>query len=40
MGIGQRIGSIWGRRAELFGGVVLILIGLNILRPALRAHGF
>lgn len=40
MGIGQRIGTIWGRRAELFGGVVLILIGLNILRPALRALGF
>jgi putative Mn2+ efflux pump MntP len=37
MGIGQRIGAMWGRRAELFGGAVLILIGLNILRPALRA---
>lgn len=37
MGIGQRIGAIWGRRCELLGGVVLILIGLNILRPALRA---
>jgi putative Mn2+ efflux pump MntP len=40
MGIGQRIGTIWGRRAELFGGVVLILIGLNILRPALRGLRF
>jgi putative Mn2+ efflux pump MntP len=40
MGIGQRIGTLWGRRAELLGGVVLILIGLNILRPALRALGF
>jgi putative Mn2+ efflux pump MntP len=39
MGIGQRIGILWGRRAELFGGVVLILIGLNVLRPALRALG-
>jgi manganese efflux pump family protein len=36
MGIGQRIGAIWGRRAELLGGLVLIGIGLNILRPALR----
>ena len=36
MGIGQRIGAIWGRRAELLGGVVLILVGLNLLRPALR----
>lgn len=40
MGIGQRIGAIWGRRAELFGGIVLILIGLNILRPALRTLHF
>jgi putative Mn2+ efflux pump MntP len=40
MGIGQRIGTIWGRRAELLGGVVLILIGLNILRPALRGIHF
>lgn len=40
MGIGQRIGTIWGRRAKLFGGLVLILIGLNILRPALWALFF
>jgi putative Mn2+ efflux pump MntP len=40
MGIGQRIGTVWGRRAELVGGVVLILIGLNILRPALRGLWF
>jgi putative Mn2+ efflux pump MntP len=40
MGIGQKIGAIWGRRAKLFGGLVLILIGLNILRPALRALFF
>jgi putative Mn2+ efflux pump MntP len=40
MGIGQRIGTIWGRRAELAGGIVLILIGLNVLRPALRGLGF
>ena len=37
MGIGQRIGAVWGRRAELFGGIVLISIGLIILWPALRA---
>jgi putative Mn2+ efflux pump MntP len=40
MGVGQRIGTVWGRRAELFGGLVLIGIGLNILRPALRALRF
>jgi putative Mn2+ efflux pump MntP len=37
MEIGQKIGQIWGRRCEFFGGLVLIAIGLNILRPALRA---
>jgi putative Mn2+ efflux pump MntP len=37
MGIGQRIGAVWGRRAELFGGIVLISIGLIILWPAVRA---
>ena len=36
MVIGQRIGTAWGRRAELAGGIVLILIGLNVLRPALQ----
>jgi putative Mn2+ efflux pump MntP len=40
MVIGQRIGTVWGRRAELAGGIVLILIGLNFLRPALRGLGF
>jgi putative Mn2+ efflux pump MntP len=40
MGIGQKIGTIWGRRAELFGGFVLICIGLNILWPTLRALWF
>jgi putative Mn2+ efflux pump MntP len=35
LGIGQKIGAIWGRRSELFGGIVLILIGLYFLRPAL-----
>jgi putative Mn2+ efflux pump MntP len=36
MGIGQRIGAIWGRRAELCGGLVLIGIGLKILWPVLQ----
>jgi putative Mn2+ efflux pump MntP len=40
MGIGKRIGAVWGKRAELVGGVVLILIGVNLLRPALRGAGF
>jgi putative Mn2+ efflux pump MntP len=40
MGIGQRIGSVWGRRCELFGGLILIAMGLNIVRPALRALRF
>jgi putative Mn2+ efflux pump MntP len=40
MGIGQKIGALWGRRCELFGGFVLISTGLNILRPALRALCF
>jgi putative Mn2+ efflux pump MntP len=35
MGIGQKIGAIWGRRCELFGGIILIFIGLYFLRPAL-----
>jgi putative Mn2+ efflux pump MntP len=36
MGIGQRIGILWGRRAELCGGLVLIGIGVKILWPALQ----
>jgi putative Mn2+ efflux pump MntP len=40
MGIGQRIGASWGRRAMLIGGLILILIGLNMVRPALRALWF
>jgi putative Mn2+ efflux pump MntP len=40
MVVGQRIGTAWGRRAEVAGGIVLILIGLNFLRPALRGLGF
>ncbi len=37
MGIGERIGVLWGRRAELVGGLVLILIGMKILWPTLLA---
>jgi putative Mn2+ efflux pump MntP len=37
MGIGQRIGTRWGRRAELCGGLLLIGIGLKIVWPALQA---
>ena len=40
MEIGQKVGAIWGRRCELFGGVVLILIGIYFLRPALQALRF
>jgi putative Mn2+ efflux pump MntP len=40
LGIGQRIGAIWGRRCELFGGFLLIGMGLNILRPVLRGFRF
>jgi putative Mn2+ efflux pump MntP len=29
--LGNRIGSIWGKRVEILGGVVLICIGLKIL---------
>jgi putative Mn2+ efflux pump MntP len=37
MGVGQRIGALWGRRAELLGGLVLIFIGMKILWPTVRA---
>ena len=33
--LGNRIGSIWGKRVEILGGVVLICIGLKILLQAL-----
>jgi len=29
--LGRRLGSAWGQRVEIFGGVVLIAIGLKIL---------
>jgi putative Mn2+ efflux pump MntP len=31
MVLGRRIGTVWGRRVELLGGLVLIIIGLKIL---------
>ena len=31
MRLGGRIGAFWGRRVEIFGGIVLISIGLKIL---------
>ncbi|MGB8262095.1 MAG: manganese efflux pump MntP family protein [Terracidiphilus sp.] len=40
MGIGPRIGAIWGRRCELSGGIVLIFIGLYFVWPTLRALCF
>lgn len=40
MGIGQKAGAIWGRRCELFGGIILILIGVYFLRPALPSLPF
>ncbi len=32
MGIGRRIGLLWGERVEVLGGCILIAIGLRILR--------
>jgi putative Mn2+ efflux pump MntP len=29
--LGHRIGRLWGRRVEIFGGVILMVIGLKIL---------
>ena len=37
MGFGSRIGTRWGRWAEVVGGCVLILIGLRILVSDLTA---
>jgi putative Mn2+ efflux pump MntP len=33
---GSRIGSRWGTRAEIVGGIVLILIGVRILAADLH----
>jgi putative Mn2+ efflux pump MntP len=32
-GIGRKIGTIWGRRCELIGGIVLIFMGFYFLWP-------
>ncbi len=37
MVLGRKIGTIWGRRVEAAGGVVLIVIGLRILQQHLMA---
>jgi putative Mn2+ efflux pump MntP len=29
--IGRRVGEIWGQRVEIFGGIILILIGIKIV---------
>jgi len=31
MVLGRRIGSMWGKRVEVFGGLVLIAIGIKIV---------
>ncbi len=31
MVLGRRVGTLWGRRVEVIGGLILIAIGLNIL---------
>lgn len=36
MALGRRIGEQWGRRVEVFGGLVLIAIGMKILWEHLR----
>jgi putative Mn2+ efflux pump MntP len=37
MVLGRRIGTLWGRRVEALGGVVLIAIGIRILLQHLKA---
>ena len=37
MRLGPALGKVIGRRAELFGGLVLIAIGIKILVDHLRA---
>lgn len=34
--LGRRVGAAWGKRVEIFGGVILILIGLKILLEHLQ----
>jgi putative Mn2+ efflux pump MntP len=40
LGIGQKIGALWGRRCELIGGIVLIFMGLYFLWPVVRTLRF
>jgi manganese efflux pump family protein len=35
--LGRQIGSLWGRRVEALGGLILIAIGIKILSEHLRA---
>ena len=37
MKLGRRIGALWGKRVEVIGGLILIVIGLRILVSHLRA---
>jgi len=37
MGIGRRIGSIWGKRVEVLGGLILVGIGIKIVIEHLSA---
>lgn len=37
MGLGRRIGSLWGKRVEALGGLILIGIGVKIVLEHLRA---
>jgi putative Mn2+ efflux pump MntP len=38
--LGRKIGTIWGRRCELIGGIVLIFMGLYFLWPVVRTLRF
>ena len=38
--LGRKIGTIWGRRCELIGGIVLIFMGLYFLWPVVRGLRF
>ena len=37
MGLGRRIGVLWGRRVEVFGGFILIVTGCKILWDYIKA---
>src|SRR5512145_1374523 len=37
MGLGRRVGAIWGKRVEVLGGVILVGIGVKILLDHLLA---